>query len=109
MDETPSRAVDHLGFIRRTLGELAEYERFTFEPVQNTNDTHRAAFLRFDLRDEALWVEDDGGRGQKHGLSSEGGRPERFDASTPRETIGNHRDMSGRGADYEGGQQCAKS
>ena len=109
MDETPSRAVDHLGFIRRALGELSEYERSTFEPLQNTDDNQRATFLRFGVRDEAFWVEHYGGRGQKRGLSSGGRRPERFDASTPRETMGNHRDMSGRGADYEGGRQCAKS
>ena len=61
MIETRSRAVDHLGFIRRTLGELTGYERLTFELIQNADDTKRAKRLRFDVRDEALWVEDDGG------------------------------------------------
>ena len=61
MIETLSRAVDHLGFIRRTLGELTGYERLTFELMQNADDTKRAKLLRFDVRDEALWVEDNGG------------------------------------------------
>ena len=61
MGETLSREVDHLGFIRRTLGELTGYERLTFELIQNADDTQRATYLRFDVRDEALWVEDDGG------------------------------------------------
>jgi hypothetical protein len=59
-----SRTVDHLGFIRQTLRELAGYSTLAFELIQNADDTdeaQRATRLRFDIRDEALWVEDDGG------------------------------------------------
>lgn len=61
MSEMLSRAVDYLGVIRRTLGELTGYARLTFELIQNADDAQSAKCLRFDVRDEALWVEDDGG------------------------------------------------
>lgn len=61
MSKKRSRAVDHLGFVRRTLAELAGYAALAFELIQNADDTQRATWLRFDIRDEALWVEDDGG------------------------------------------------
>lgn len=61
MSTKRSRAVDHLGFIRRTLSELSGYATLAFELIQNADDTKRATWLRFDVRDEALWVEDDGG------------------------------------------------
>lgn len=56
-----SRAVDHLGFIGRMLKELTGYATLAFELIQNADDTGNATWMRFDIRDEALWVEDDGG------------------------------------------------
>jgi hypothetical protein len=61
MSKTLSRAVDHLGFIRQILRELAGYTTLAFELIQNADDIEHATRLRFDIRDEALWVEDDGG------------------------------------------------
>lgn len=61
MTVTRSRAVDHIGFIRRTLSELSGYTTLAFELIQNADDTGRASALRFDVRDDGLWVEDDGG------------------------------------------------
>src|SRR4051812_18622545 len=61
MSTTRSRAVDHIGFIRRTLEELTGYATLAFELIQNADDTQRATRLRFDIREDALWVEDDGG------------------------------------------------
>lgn len=56
-----SREDDHLGLIRRTLVELTGYGAMAFELIQNADDTQRSTWLRFDIRDDALWVEDDGG------------------------------------------------
>lgn len=61
MTRSRSRAVDHIGFIRRTLEELTGFATLAFELIQNADDTQRATRLRFDIRDDALWVEDDGG------------------------------------------------
>ena len=58
MSKTLSRAVDHLGFIRQILRELAGYGTLAFELIQNADDTGCASLMRFDIRDEALWVED---------------------------------------------------
>lgn len=56
-----SREDDHLGLIRRALVELTGYGAMAFELIQNADDTQRATWLRFDKRNDALWVEDDGG------------------------------------------------
>ena len=61
MSRSRSRAVSHLGIIKRILEELTGYATLVFELIQNADDTKRARRLRFDIRDEALWVEDDGG------------------------------------------------
>jgi len=61
MSKTLSRAVDHLGFIRQILRELAGYGTLAFELIQNADDTERATRMCFDIRDEALRVEDNGG------------------------------------------------
>jgi len=61
MTRSRSRAVDHIGFIGRTLEELTGFATLAFELIQNADDTQRATRLRFDIRDDALWVEDDGG------------------------------------------------
>jgi hypothetical protein len=62
MTTSRSRAVDHLGFIRRTLEELTGFSTLAFELIQNADDSSQGAKrLRFDIREEALWVEDDGG------------------------------------------------
>ena len=55
------REVDHLGFIRRVLGELAGYEAVVFELLQNADDSESATSVRYTVRDDALLVEDDGG------------------------------------------------
>jgi hypothetical protein len=56
-----SREVDHIGVIGRTVRELTGFGTMAFELIQNADDTQKATWLRFDVRDEALWVEDDGG------------------------------------------------
>src|SRR5512133_705221 len=61
MTTSRSRAVDHIGFIRRTLEELTGFATLAFELIQNADDSQTATRLRFDIRDDALWVEDDGG------------------------------------------------
>jgi hypothetical protein len=58
---TRSREDDHLGLMGRTLRELTGFTTMVFELIQNADDTETATCLRFDVRDEALWVEDDGG------------------------------------------------
>jgi hypothetical protein len=58
---TRSREDDHIGLISRTLRELTGFTTMVFELIQNADDTQTATCLRFDVRDEALWVEDDGG------------------------------------------------
>lgn len=45
----------------RTLRELTGFTTMVFELIQNADDTQTASCLRFDVRDDALWVEDDGG------------------------------------------------
>ncbi|MCU1490545.1 MAG: hypothetical protein JWM85_1950, partial [Acidimicrobiaceae bacterium] len=62
MATSRSRAVDHLGFIGRTLEELTGFSTLAFELIQNADDSSQGARrLRFDIRADALWVEDDGG------------------------------------------------
>ncbi len=62
MSEKLSRTTDHLGSIGRTLkNELAGYTALAFELIQNADDADCATQLRFDIREEALWVEDNGG------------------------------------------------
>src|SRR4051812_32283573 len=58
---TRSREDDHIGLMGRTLRELTGFTTMVFELIQNADDTETATCLRFDVRDEALWVEDDGG------------------------------------------------
>ena len=56
-----SRAVKHLKFLKRTLDDLAGYDTLAYELIQNADDAKNAERLRFDIRDNALWVEDNGG------------------------------------------------
>src|SRR3954452_23651330 len=56
-----SREDDHIGLMSRTLRELTGFTTMVFELIQNADDTETATCLRFDVRDEALVVEDDGG------------------------------------------------
>jgi hypothetical protein len=58
---TRSREDDHIGLMSRTLRELTGFTTMVFELIQNADDTETATCLRFDVRDEALVVEDDGG------------------------------------------------
>jgi hypothetical protein len=58
---TRSRAADHIGLISRTLRELTGFTTMVFELIQNADDTETATWLRFDVRDDALVVDDDGG------------------------------------------------
>ena len=55
------RAVDRLGFIGRTLKELSGYRALAFELIQNADDTQTATTISFDVREDRLVVEDDGG------------------------------------------------
>src|SRR3954452_19134320 len=56
-----SREDDHIGLMARTLRELTGFTTMIFELIQNADDTKTATALRFDVRDEALVVEDNGG------------------------------------------------
>jgi hypothetical protein len=58
---TRSREDDHIGLMSRTLRELTGFATMVFELIQNADDTQTATCLRFDVRDDALVVEDDGG------------------------------------------------
>src|SRR3954447_3306812 len=58
---TRSREDDHIGLMSRTLRELSGFTTMVFELIQNADDTETATCLRFDVREEALIVEDDGG------------------------------------------------
>src|SRR5262245_36689487 len=55
------RRVDHLGFLRQTVHELSGYDALAYELIQNADDAKGADSLRFDVRQGALLVEDDGG------------------------------------------------
>ncbi len=58
--ETLSRGSDHLGVIEATLRDLAGYGTLANELVQNADDAPGAARMTFDIRDDALVVENDG-------------------------------------------------
>jgi hypothetical protein len=58
---TRSREDDHIGLMSRTLRELTGFTTMVFELIQNADDTQTASCLRFDVRDDALVIEDDGG------------------------------------------------
>lgn len=55
-----SREDDHLGLIRRTLNELTGYATMAFELIQNADDADGSTSMRFDVREDGLWVENDG-------------------------------------------------
>lgn len=55
------RRVNPLDIIRHNVGELSGFDTLAFELIQNADDAEDSSRLRFDVRKEALWVEDDGG------------------------------------------------
>lgn len=55
-----TRGIDYLGSLGMKLRDLRGYATLAFELLQNADDADNATFLRFDLRDEALIVDNDG-------------------------------------------------
>ncbi len=57
---TLSRGADHLGFIEATLRDLSGFGTLANELLQNADDAPDAVSVTFDVRDDALVVENDG-------------------------------------------------
>jgi len=59
-EQTLSRGNDHLGFIEATLRDLAGYSTLANELIQNADDATDADEMSFDIRNDALVVENNG-------------------------------------------------
>ncbi len=55
-----SRGFDHLGEISKNLGDLQGFSTLAYELIQNADDVETATWIRFDVRDEGLVVDNDG-------------------------------------------------
>lgn len=55
-----SQEVDHLGALANALGNLTGYATLAYELIQNADDADGATTMTFDVRAEALVVENDG-------------------------------------------------
>lgn len=59
-EQTLSRGNDHLGFIEATLRDLSGYSTLANELIQNADDAAGADEMSFDIRSDALVVENNG-------------------------------------------------
>ena len=55
-----SRTRDHLGSIKKDLGDLQGWRSLAAELIQNADDAPNATTIVFDLYDDVLVVENDG-------------------------------------------------
>ena len=58
--ETLSREYDHLGAIEGQLRDLKGYATLAFELIQNADDAPETFEMTFDLREDGLYVDNNG-------------------------------------------------